>query len=65
MEVAYKETAQKVLGYKNKGQKPWIGKESWNLVEERRKLKSNCEQAKSNRTFKMITGTRTRKSRET
>ena len=36
------------IGYKEKGQKPWIGKESWNLVEERRKLKSNCEQAKSN-----------------
>ena len=41
LEDAYKETAQKVLGYKKKGQKPWIGEESWNLVEERRKLKSN------------------------
>ncbi|KAI0212444.1 Beta-1,4-N-acetylgalactosaminyltransferase bre-4 [Lamellibrachia satsuma] len=31
-EDAYKETAQEVLGYKKKGQKPWISKESWELV---------------------------------
>ena len=27
-EDAYKETVQEVLGYKKKGQKPWISKES-------------------------------------
>ena len=46
-EDAYKETAQEVLGYKKKGQKPWISKESWELVEERKRLKNNIEQAKS------------------
>ena len=35
-EDAYKETAQEVLGYKKKRQKPWISKELWELVEERK-----------------------------
>ena len=48
-EDAYKETAQEVLGYKKKGQKPWISKESWELVEERKRLKNNIEQTKSDR----------------
>ncbi|XP_072018555.1 uncharacterized protein [Amphiura filiformis] len=48
-ENAYKETAQKVLGYKKKGQKPWISKESWDLVEERIKLKRDIEQTTSSR----------------
>ena len=43
---AHKETA---LGYKKKGQKPWINKESWELVEERKRLKNNTEQTKSER----------------
>ena len=34
-EDVYKEIAQEVLGYKKKGQKPWISKESWELVEEK------------------------------
>ena len=48
-EDAYKETAHEVLGYKKKGQKPWISKESWELVEERKRLKNNIEQTKSDR----------------
>ena len=48
-EDAYKETAQEVLRYKKKGQKPWISKESWGLVEERKRLKNNIEQTKSDR----------------
>ena len=48
-EAAYKETAQEVLEYKKKGQKPWISKESWELVEERKHLKNNIEQTKSDR----------------
>ena len=42
-ETAYKETAKEVLGYKGKGQKPWISRNSWDLVEERRLLKRNME----------------------
>ena len=49
VEKAFNETAKEVLGYKKKGQKPWISKESWELVEERGRLKGNVEQAKSNR----------------
>ena len=46
---AYKETAKSVLGYKKRLQNTWISKESLDLVEERKKLKSNIEQAKSSR----------------
>ena len=48
-EDAYKDTTQEVLGYKKKGQKPWLSKESWELVEERKRLKNNIEQTKSDR----------------
>ena len=48
-EDAYKETAKDVLGYRKKGQKPWISKKSWELVEGRKRLKNNIEQAKSDR----------------
>ena len=34
VEKAFNETAKEVLGYKKKGQKPWISKESWELVED-------------------------------
>ena len=48
-EDAYKETGKEVPGDKKKGQKPWISKESWELVEERKRLKNNIEQTKSDR----------------
>ena len=60
---AYNETAKEVLGYKQRGQKHCISKESWELVEERRRLKSNLEQAKSNR-IKQNTGIRIKKLRK-
>ena len=66
-EDAYKETVKSVLGYKKKGQKPWISKESWDLVEERKKLKGNIErqsQAESKKTLKKNTVPKTRKSRK-
>ena len=48
-ENAYKETAKETLGYKQKGQKSWISKKSWELVEERKNLKNVIEQTKSDR----------------
>ena len=48
-EDAYIETAQEVLRYKTKAQKPWISKESWELVEERKRPKNNIEQTKSDK----------------
>ena len=48
-EAAYKETAQEVLGYNKKGQKPWINKESWELVKESTRLNNNIEQTKYDR----------------
>ncbi|XP_033103525.1 uncharacterized protein LOC117106274 [Anneissia japonica] len=54
-EKAYKETAQEVLRYKAKGQKPWISNESLGIVEERKSLKQNIEQAKSDRVRQIYT----------
>ena len=48
-EAAYKETVQEVLGYKKKGPKPWISKGWWELLEERKRLRNNIEQTKSDR----------------
>ncbi|KAI0235559.1 Solute carrier family 23 member 2, partial [Lamellibrachia satsuma] len=44
-----KKQLKKYWGTKKKGQKPWISKESWELVEERKRLKNNIEQTKSDR----------------
>ena len=40
---------QKCTGIQKNGHKPWISKESWELVDERRRLKNNIEQATSDR----------------
>ena len=48
-EDAYKETAKSVLGYKKEGTKTMDQQRIMDLVEERKKLKSNIEQAKSSR----------------
>ena len=32
-------TAKKVLGYKTRKVKPWISKESWDLIEQRKEIK--------------------------
>ena len=48
-EKAFNEIAKEAIGFKKKGQKPWISGKSWDLVEDRRRLKSNVEQAKSDR----------------
>ena len=47
LEKAYHMTAKKVLGYKTKKVKPWISKESWDLIEqieESDKNKTRCNQ---------------------
>ena len=48
-EKAVNETAKEVIGFKKKGREPWIRRKSWDFVEERRRLKGNVEQAKSDR----------------
>ena len=54
LEKAYNMTAKKVLGYKTKKVKPWISKESWDLIEQRKEIKlkldgTNSERLKENR----------------
>lgn len=42
MSKGYNETADIILGIKEKGQKPWISRisrESWKVVEERKQIK--------------------------
>ncbi len=34
LKKAYNETAKEVIEFKKKGQKPWISRKSWDLVEE-------------------------------
>jgi hypothetical protein len=51
MRSRYTETANIILGVREKGQKPWISRNSWKLVEERKHLKqiinSRFERVKS------------------
>ena len=37
--TVYQETAEEVIGYKKKKSKPWISKETWDKIEERKKIK--------------------------
>ncbi|XP_071150122.1 craniofacial development protein 2-like [Mytilus edulis] len=45
----YKETSTNTLGFKERGQKPWISNESWKLVDERRQLKERTNNSRSER----------------
>ena len=49
LEKAYNMTAKKVLGYKKKKVKPWIIKESWDLIEQRKAIKLKLDETKSER----------------
>ena len=48
-ENAYNETAKEILGFKKKQTKPWISKESWNLIAQRKQINQNLNSAKSER----------------
>ncbi|XP_061176180.1 uncharacterized protein LOC133185137 [Saccostrea echinata] len=45
----YNETADSILGVKEKGQKPWISRDSWKVVEERKQLKLQLVNSRSER----------------
>ena len=49
IERGYIETANNILGVKEKGQKPWISRDSWKLVEERKHLKQQITNSRSER----------------
>ena len=49
LEKAYNMTAKKVLGYKKKKVKPWISKESWDLIEQRKAIKLKLDGTNSER----------------
>ena len=39
LEKTYNMAAEKVLGYKKKKVKPWISRESWDLIEQKKAIK--------------------------
>ena len=43
---SFTSTSEEVLGYKVNVKKPWIGKDTWDLIEERRNLKHKLLAAK-------------------
>ena len=49
MEKAYVKTAEEVLGYKQKKNKPWFSQEAWTLVDQRKAIKQKLIGAKSER----------------
>ena len=49
LEKAYNMTAKKVLGYKTKKVKPWISKESLDLIEQRKEIKLKLDVTNSKR----------------
>ena len=49
MSRGYIETASNIHGVKEKGQKPWISRDSWKLVEERKQLKQHITNSRSER----------------
>ena len=49
MEKGYIETAKDILGVKKRGHKPWISKESWKLVDERKQVKQQMNNSRSER----------------
>ena len=44
---AYTETAKDVLGYSDDVQKPWMSKNAWKLIDERKAVKKRIDGAKS------------------
>ena len=49
LEKTYNMTAKKVLGYKTKKVKPWISKEAWDLIEQRKEIKLKLDGTNSER----------------
>ena len=45
----YNETAEKVLGFQKRKNKPWISLNSWKKIDERKELKKKVDDAKSAR----------------
>ena len=46
---SFQETAEEVLGWKEKSNKPWISHNSWTAIDDRKKLKHKIEVTKSER----------------
>ena len=49
LEKAYVKTAEEILGYKKKKNKPWLSQETWTLVDQRKAIKQKLIGARSER----------------
>ena len=47
IKTSYIQTAEETLGYKQKGQKPWISDDTWRTVQKRKQIKQKIENSKS------------------
>ena len=47
IKTSYIQTAEETLGYRQKGQKPWISDDAWRTVQKRRQIKQKMENSKS------------------
>ena len=52
--TAYQETAEEIIGYKKNKTKPWLSKETWDKIEDRKKIKSKILTANSHETEQVL-----------
>ena len=64
VQQAYTETAKDVLGYSDDIQKPWMSRNSWKLIDERKTVKKRIDGAKSPRIKKKLRQNYQSKDRE-
>ena len=64
MEKAYTKVAEAVLDRPRKRKKPWISKESWNLVDQREEINKKILGTRSERVKRQLRAKYTEKDRE-
>ena len=64
MEKACTEVVERVLGSPRKRKKPWISKESWNLVDQREEINKKIHSTRSDRVKRQLRPKCTEKDRE-
>ena len=50
----YQKTAEKVLGFQSRSNKPWISAESWKIIDDRREMKRKMDSTRSERVMEQL-----------
>ena len=61
---AYVESAEEILGFRKGKSKPWISKQTWKLIEERKEIKTKLDSTKSERIWNRIREVHRQKDKE-